>query len=732
MNFWTRHAVLLVLCVIAPFTAALYLDTTSTIEKAKEGSRRSLQLAVPGLQLILQNQAYRAVSTAMSAAQRTVDDDKFQKVRRGGTRAEAPTQEILRLLNEATPRQGFAWLVNAEGQVILANGASDLAESPRSIRGHPVYVDTQQGYAVDGVWSSHKELILVAGAPVVEDGEVKGAILVGWPVDQEALEEWAETLRSEVTLASDEGVLVSSAASELAATVVEAAYDAVSPVYAGDREEPFTDDTFPFLPLMVDHRATGEAYVSFGTPVLGAPSRYQWIISVDAAGGLTHLSERQSVVLGAMVASFLLALLIAILNYRSFVVPNDRIAEHLSELQMGRGEVELPENAVSQPFRRLVRLINMTVQRIPNRGMAVATADLSSITRPPGDDDVAFGALKPPRPTPPPASVPPEPAPMPDELSAISQMPSATLEPMPLESLPPQASTLGLPPDPTIPKMAANGGGSPFDAGDETDATSLPPHLNHDDQSSPPSHLPDLALLSAPGAEAAIADAIAQLEGAQMQAEAGAGGAASRRSAADIRGRPMMGGGAAAPVAQLDDVSLAPSGPPPGVRGGGSLDLGQAAALPQDSRPPFGPEETVVAPVATELLAKSARDDLTGRHPVPRAQGQDSTLVSDPPLDLLAQTASGSEPKVRASSITPADNLEPDDRAHFTEVYERFIDLRRRCGESTSDLAFDRFLAKLTRNRDNLVKKYSCRTVRFQVYKKDGKAALKATPVGGR
>jgi hypothetical protein len=28
-----------------------------------------------------------------------------------------------------------------------------------------------------------------------------------------------------------------------------------------------------------------------------------------------------------------------------------------------------------------------------------------------------------------------------------------------------------------------------------------------------------------------------------------------------------------------------------------------------------------------------------------------------------------------------------------------------------------------------LIAKYQCRTVRFQVYEKDGKAALKATPV---
>jgi hypothetical protein len=38
-------------------------------------------------------------------------------------------------------------------------------------------------------------------------------------------------------------------------------------------------------------------------------------------------------------------------------------------------------------------------------------------------------------------------------------------------------------------------------------------------------------------------------------------------------------------------------------------------------------------------------------------------------------------------------------------------------------------LTKLIRNREQLVKKYQCRTVRFQVYEKDGKAALKATPV---
>ena len=208
MNFWIRHAVILVLCVLTQFTAALYLDTSSTVEQAKETSRRSLQLAVPGLQLILENEAHRAVSTAMSTAQRAADNNRLSALRRGGSRGETASQEILQLLNDATDSgKGFAWLVNDDGQVLLRNGASGVDESPQLIRGHPVFVGTQLGYALDGVWSSHKRLVQVAGAPLVEDGEIKGAVLVGRPVDREAVRKWAETLRGHITLASDQGVL---------------------------------------------------------------------------------------------------------------------------------------------------------------------------------------------------------------------------------------------------------------------------------------------------------------------------------------------------------------------------------------------------------------------------------------------------------------------------------------------------------------------------------------------
>jgi hypothetical protein len=66
---------------------------------------------------------------------------------------------------------------------------------------------------------------------------------------------------------------------------------------------------------------------------------------------------------------------------------------------------------------------------------------------------------------------------------------------------------------------------------------------------------------------------------------------------------------------------------------------------------------------------------------------------------------------------------------YFKQVFEQFVATKKTCGESTSGLTFEKFSEKLVRNRDDLMAKTGCREVRFTVYTKDGKAALKATPV---
>lgn len=76
----------------------------------------------------------------------------------------------------------------------------------------------------------------------------------------------------------------------------------------------------------------------------------------------------------------------------------------------------------------------------------------------------------------------------------------------------------------------------------------------------------------------------------------------------------------------------------------------------------------------------------------------------------------------------PADAAQ-DMEAHFKQVFEQFVSVKKSCGEPTSGLTYAKFSEKLVKNRDDLMAKTGCKEVRFTVYVKDGKAALKATPV---
>jgi hypothetical protein len=82
-----------------------------------------------------------------------------------------------------------------------------------------------------------------------------------------------------------------------------------------------------------------------------------------------------------------------------------------------------------------------------------------------------------------------------------------------------------------------------------------------------------------------------------------------------------------------------------------------------------------------------------------------------------------------ALASVPAPAPEGEEEAHWEAVFQDFLRTRAACGEPSEGLAYERFRQKLEANKAQLVAKYGCRTVRFQVYVKDGKAALKATPV---
>src|SRR6185295_15672156 len=66
---------------------------------------------------------------------------------------------------------------------------------------------------------------------------------------------------------------------------------------------------------------------------------------------------------------------------------------------------------------------------------------------------------------------------------------------------------------------------------------------------------------------------------------------------------------------------------------------------------------------------------------------------------------------------------------YFKQIFDQFVTMKRSCNEPTAGLVYEKFAEKLVKNRDDLMMKTGCREVRFTVYVKDGKAALKATPV---
>ena len=62
-------------------------------------------------------------------------------------------------------------------------------------------------------------------------------------------------------------------------------------------------------------------------------------------------------------------------------------------------------------------------------------------------------------------------------------------------------------------------------------------------------------------------------------------------------------------------------------------------------------------------------------------------------------------------------------------VYQDFVALKQQCGENTEGFTYDKFESTLKKNRDTLMNRHGAKRVKFSVYVKEGKAALKATPL---
>jgi hypothetical protein len=163
-------------------------------------------------------------------------------------------------------------------------------------------------------------------------------------------------------------------------------------------------------------------------------------------------------------------------------------------------------------------------------------------------------------------------------------------------------------------------------------------------------------------------------------------------------------------------VASKPAVPPPAAMAA-SL-FGTPKAAPGMAAPP------AVPPSFTEPPAPS----FSAPEPSPFVAPEPAPFPA-PPAPVRVAAPPPPPVRVAAKPALPVSNGQDPDYAHFSQVFEEYLALRQKCGESVVGLSLDKFAAKLQSNRDQLISKHGCKSAQFTVYEKDGKAAIRAIPV---
>jgi hypothetical protein len=141
------------------------------------------------------------------------------------------------------------------------------------------------------------------------------------------------------------------------------------------------------------------------------------------------------------------------------------------------------------------------------------------------------------------------------------------------------------------------------------------------------------------------------------------------------------------------------------------------------------------APAAKPRPA-AARADVSSKDEVPKASA--GKAGPKPPVPAASGGKNAPAPPATAAAAGPASPLPRsndnagtvvDEASHFRDVYAQYLNVRKDCGESTEGLSYEKFELTLVKTRDQVLSKHPAKSVRFTVYVKEGKAALKAAPV---
>jgi hypothetical protein len=130
--------------------------------------------------------------------------------------------------------------------------------------------------------------------------------------------------------------------------------------------------------------------------------------------------------------------------------------------------------------------------------------------------------------------------------------------------------------------------------------------------------------------------------------------------------------------------------------------------------------------------------------PLASQPGVSKPMPSSPKMDedVVSSVSMGAEPSQKRLPAPPqragapaaavavaAPPAQENQNAEWLQVFEEFASTKERCGESLEGFTFEKFQNTLKKHRDAIIERHGVKRVKFSVYVKDGKAALKASPM---
>jgi hypothetical protein len=171
--------------------------------------------------------------------------------------------------------------------------------------------------------------------------------------------------------------------------------------------------------------------------------------------------------------------------------------------------------------------------------------------------------------------------------------------------------------------------------------------------------------------------------------------------------------------------SAVTSAPPAQAEEPGHWSDQEPAGASQEQGGEFDQAATIPGTPREDLLerARSGREEAKGPFP-----GNEPTRIQPISAALLEKLREKDDVQVPSAFGEGADSAGDDpDEAHFKETFEQFVALREQTGEGSGNVSYEKFAARLRKNREDLLAKHGARGVRFAVYLKEGKAAIKAS-----